>query len=140
MKKKEGNDRWEKQVAEARRESEVWKIINRERKKRKGINDGIEMEEWKEHFMRLLGGVERRVVRGGKRERGKEERKEEEELSMEEVRKAIRMLKDGKAAGIDELPSEAWKYGGEGMEEWVWEFCNRVWKGEGWPERWKEGV
>lgn len=26
------------------------------------------------------------------------------------------------------------------MEKWVWEKCNRVWKGEGWPEEWKEGV
>lgn len=26
------------------------------------------------------------------------------------------------------------------MEEWIWEFCNRVWKGEGWPEEWKEGI
>lgn len=39
-KKKEENDRWKKQVVEARRENEVWEIINRERKKRKGINEG----------------------------------------------------------------------------------------------------
>lgn len=39
-KKKEENDRWEKQVVEARRENEVWEIINRERKKRKEINEG----------------------------------------------------------------------------------------------------
>lgn len=22
----------------------------------------------------------------------------------------------------------------------MWEYCNRVWKGGGWPEAWKEGV
>lgn len=106
-KKKEENDRWEKQVVEARRENEVSKIINRERKKRKGINEGIGMEEWKIHFMRLLGGAKRKV-RGREREREKGGREEEgEELNMEKVKKAIRMLKDGKATGIDELPSEA---------------------------------
>ena len=26
------------------------------------------------------------------------------------------------------------------MREWVWIMCNRVWKGEGWPDLWKEGV
>lgn len=26
------------------------------------------------------------------------------------------------------------------MEEWIWEVYNRVWKREGWPERWKERV
>lgn len=26
------------------------------------------------------------------------------------------------------------------MKEWVRKFCNRVKKGEGWPEGWKEGV
>lgn len=38
------------------KESEVWELINRERKKRVGINEGIGMEEWKEYFMELLGG------------------------------------------------------------------------------------
>lgn len=31
------------------------------------------------------------------------------------------------------------KYGGEEIEHWVWKTCSRVWKGEGWPETWKEG-
>jgi len=30
--------------------------------------------------------------------------------------------------------------GGEVLEEWVWRFCNKVWRGEGWPESWKEGI
>ncbi|RLU21743.1 hypothetical protein DMN91_006119 [Ooceraea biroi] len=42
--------------------------------------------------------------------------------------------------GGDEIPNEAWKYGGTEMEEWIREICNRVWKGEGWPEKWKEGI
>lgn len=46
-KKKEENNRWEKRAAEARRENEVWEIVNRERKRRIRVNEGIEMEEWK---------------------------------------------------------------------------------------------
>ena len=26
------------------------------------------------------------------------------------------------------------------MREWVWIMCNRVWKGERWPDLWKEGL
>ena len=26
------------------------------------------------------------------------------------------------------------------MEDWLWEICNRVWKGEGWVKEWREGV
>lgn len=34
------------------------------------------------------------------------------------------------------------KYGsmGGGITNWMWEFCNKVWRGEGWPESWKEGA
>jgi len=53
---------------------------------------------------------------------------------LEEVRKAIRKLKDRKAMGEDGVPNEAWKYGGEKTEKWAWEICRRVWRGEGWPK------
>lgn len=51
--------------------------------------------------MRLMGGVEGRVVRGG----GRIEEDGEREISRE-IREAVGNLKDGKAAGIDEVPSE----------------------------------
>lgn len=89
---------------EARRKSEVWEIVNRERKKRNKINEGIEMREWEKHFKRLLGGVEGKVTRG-------EKKTEEKEISREEIREVVRKIKDGKAVGTDEVPGELWKYG-----------------------------
>lgn len=56
-KKKEENERWERRAMEVKKESEVWELINRQRKKRVGINEGIGLEEWKEYFMELLGGL-----------------------------------------------------------------------------------
>ena len=144
-KKKEENDRWERKAAEVKRETEVWEIVNGERKGRKGINEEIELEEWRRYFIKLLGGVEDRVVREeewkeGREEGGEEEEEREEEINRGEIREAIKKLKEGKASGIDEIPNEIWKYGGEEIEEWTWNFCNRIWKGEGWPEKWKEGI
>jgi len=43
----------------------VWRIVNRERKRWKRVNKRIEVKEWREHFMTLLGGVEGRVLRKG---------------------------------------------------------------------------
>lgn len=51
-------------------------------------------------------------------------------ISREEIKAAIRRMKDGKAAGMNVILSEVWRYGGKELERWIWEFCNRVWKGE----------
>ncbi|KYN12238.1 hypothetical protein ALC57_15590, partial [Trachymyrmex cornetzi] len=113
-KKKEENERWERKVEGAKNEGQVWEIVNRERKKWKGINKGIEMREWEEYFKELLGGVEWRVVRG---EGERRSRGTEMDLSREEIRRVIRNLKDGNTMGMDGIPNEVWKYGGgyEGM-------------------------
>lgn len=55
-KKKQENDRWEEIVEKARNEKDIWKIVNR--KKRRIVNEEIEAEEWREYFMELLGGIE----------------------------------------------------------------------------------
>lgn len=44
--------------------------VNRERKKRRGVNEDIEMGEWDRYFRDLLGGVEWRTVREGQRGKG----------------------------------------------------------------------
>ena len=136
-KKKEENERWIKEAQEAKTEGEVWRVVNKERKRGKGVNKKIVAEEWREYFMRILGGAEDKTAeeRGGRRAEDGEQRIEREEL-----RKVLRKLKKGKAAGEDGVPNKVWKLGGEKVEEWVWRFCNRVWRGEGWPESWKDSV
>lgn len=52
-KKKKANEKWEKKAKEVKRESNVWEIINRERKERKRINNGIGMAQWKEYLAGL---------------------------------------------------------------------------------------
>lgn len=66
------------------------------KEEKKRINEDI---GWKEHFMRLLGEVEDKVVRKkGSEIRGRDE---EDEISGEEINRAIGKLKDGKATGMD---------------------------------------
>lgn len=113
-KKREEVIRWEKEVKEARTEEQIWKIINRERKNRKRVNEGIEMKEWEIYFKELLGRVEWRVVNGAREEFREEE---EEEIGRDELRRVIKKLKDRKALGGDGIPNEVWKYGVEEVEE-----------------------
>ncbi|KYN27434.1 hypothetical protein ALC57_03143 [Trachymyrmex cornetzi] len=101
--KKNENERWERKVEGAKNERQVWEIVNKKRKKWKGINKGIGMREWEEYFKELLGEVEGRVIRE-KSEKGRQEM--EMELSREEIRKVTRNLKDGKAMGVDGIPNE----------------------------------
>lgn len=42
-KKKKEREKW--QVMNVRTEGQVWTIVNRERKRRRGVNKAIEMEE-----------------------------------------------------------------------------------------------
>jgi len=136
-KKKEKGERLIREAGEAGTESKVWEIVNRERRKTKGVDEGIQMKEWKEHFMELLGGVEERVLKG--KEKGNR-REQERDIEWEEANKVMNKLRVNKAVGLDGIPNEVWRYGGEEIRKLAWEICKRVWRGEGWPEGWKEGL
>lgn len=136
-KKKEEAKRWEMEVKGIRTEGQAWEIINRGRKRRKGLNKSIKMEEWDSYFRGVLGGVEERRVGDTSRHAGEDR---EGQLSKQEVWKVVKELKDGKATGEDGVPSEVWRYGGDGVKESLWKMCWKVWEGEGWPEGWKQGI
>lgn len=136
-KRKKERERWEKEIEGVKTESQVWRVVNRERRKRGGVNEGIEMKEWESYFRELLGGVKERV-RGERI--GDREEEREEEISMGEIDRVVKMLKAGKAAGGDGIGNEVWKFGGKEVREWLWIICNKVWKGDGWPKEWREGV
>lgn len=87
---------------------------------------------------------------GVRERRGEEERKkmgkgkvlaeEVAGIKQEEVQKAIRRLKKGKAAGGDRIGNDEWIYGGEELESKMTTIVNEIWKGKGIPDEWKEGI
>ncbi|XP_076287327.1 uncharacterized protein LOC143212411 [Lasioglossum baleicum] len=135
--KKKEREKWEKEIEGIKTESQVWKVVSRERKRRSRIDERIRMEEWEQYFRDLLGGVEGRVGKLGKSRR---EGDGEKDLEIGEIIRVVKGLKDGKAAGGDGIPNEIWKHGGSEVQEELWRICNRVWRGGGWPEDWAEGV
>ena len=62
------------------------------------------------------------------------------DLEQEEVQRAIKRLKRGKAVGIDNYMNEIFLYGGERIEEATWKLCKKVFRSEEYPREWARGV
>jgi hypothetical protein len=76
------------------------------------MNTKEKEEIWKEYFDKLLNTEEpRELIKKGNTEINEIE-VEVEELTIEDVKKAIRNLKNNKAAGTDGIHSELIKYRG----------------------------
>ena len=70
------------------------------------------------------------------------ERKDADELnrriSREEVEVCLKKQKNYKAAGLDEIPYELYKNGGDVVVDGMTELFNRVWEDERVPREWNE--
>ena len=66
------------------------------------------------------------------------EENEEQPLPIlkEEVINAIRTLKNGKSPGIDNVPGELIKGGGEALYDILTKLCQKIWSTNQWPEAW----
>ena len=97
------------------------------------VNSEAVLKRWKEYFGKLMN-----------EENNREPRTEEAEVvneevncvSREDVKKALRRMKKGKAAGPDELPVEVWKCMGKMGIKFLTRLFNRLLMGEWMPEEW----
>ena len=58
----------------------------------------------------------------------------------EEVEAAVKALKMGKSAGVDNIPAELVQAGGEAMIDILTTNCNKIWKTGEWPTTWNESL
>jgi len=63
-----------------------------------------------------------------------------EDFQISETAKAICKLKNNEAAGLDEIPAELLKQGGEPVAEVFTELSNHIWHTEEIPKEWREGI
>ncbi|KAI5086583.1 butyrophilin-like protein 3 [Silurus meridionalis] len=95
------------------------------------------LRRWREYFEQLMN-----------KENEKERRLDDVELvkqdvdriSTEEVRAAIKRMKNGKSVGPDDIPVEAWRCLGEVAVEFLTRLFNRILEGERMPEEWRRSV
>jgi len=96
------------------------------------------LNRWKEYFDELLNvdsiPTEEEVNRGLNGSAA------DSDISLEEVSFAIRKLKIGKSAGVDEIRSEFLKSSGEAGIMWVHRLVNAAWKSGTVPEDWSSAI
>ena len=63
-----------------------------------------------------------------------------EPIGRAKVEVRVRKLKNGKAAGKDEITGEMVKGGGDRVVDWVWRLCNMTFESGGVPEDWIPAV
>jgi hypothetical protein len=67
-------------------------------------------------------------------------RAEVEEITIADEEKAIRNLKNNKAAGTDGIHSELIKYGGDKLLNRIYELVRHIWEEERMSAEWKETI
>ncbi|KAK3545596.1 hypothetical protein QTP70_008146 [Hemibagrus guttatus] len=89
---------------------------------------------WKEYFEELMNEENERE----KRVKGVNSVEQKvDKIRKDEVRKALKRMKSGKAVGPDDIPVEVWKCLGEAAVEFLTSLFNRVLESERMPEEWR---
>lgn len=67
---------------------------------------------------------------------------EEESPSIlkEEIEASIKSLKPGKSPGIDNIPAELIKAGGDMITEIYLSLCQKIWQHKKWPQKWTQSL
>ncbi|KAK3545256.1 hypothetical protein QTP70_002579, partial [Hemibagrus guttatus] len=92
---------------------------------------------WKEYFEQLMNEENERE----KRVEGVNSVEQKvDKIRKDEVRKALKRMKSGKAVGPDDIPVEVWKCLGEAAVEFLASLFNRVLESERMPEEWRRSV
>ncbi|KAK3568206.1 hypothetical protein QTP86_000223 [Hemibagrus guttatus] len=92
---------------------------------------------WKEYFEELMNEENERE----KRVEGVNSVEQNvDKIRKDEVRKALKRMKSGKAVGPDEFPVEVWKCLGDAAVEFLASLFNRVLESERMPEEWRRSV
>ncbi|KAK3507828.1 hypothetical protein QTP70_001195 [Hemibagrus guttatus] len=92
---------------------------------------------WKEYFGELMNEENERE----KRVEGVNSVEQKvDNIRKDEVRKALKRMKSGKAVGPDDIPVEVWKCLGEAAVEFLANLFNRVLESERMPEEWRRSV
>ncbi|KAK3553518.1 hypothetical protein QTP70_004198 [Hemibagrus guttatus] len=92
---------------------------------------------WKEYFEELMNEENERE----KRVEGVNSVEQKvDKIRKDEVRKALKRMKSGKAVGPDDIPVEVWKCLGEAAVEFLPSLFNRVLESERMPEEWRRSV
>ena len=97
-------------------------------------------KRWKEHFHAVLNCPEPDVLHDFSQDCMNSLDIEIGDVTMEEVERVIKRLKNGKAAGIDGIQAELLKHGGGELAKRITKLCNKIWTTGEIPQDWRDGI
>ncbi len=97
-------------------------------------------ERWREYFQELLNVEDVEVDEERNLDIQEEQGENPNEISIEEVKEALKKMRSGKAPGDDELPIELFKAAGEECVEWMRYIFSNAWKEEKVPHDWHKAI
>ena len=99
------------------------------------------LDRWVEYFKETLNKERNKDY--GKRQINFEDDENDEEIqppTKEEIGVTIRCLKNNKSPGLDSIPAEMFKYGGQGVIDSIQELISEVWEKEEMPCEWSKAI
>ncbi|KAJ0181242.1 hypothetical protein K1T71_003327 [Dendrolimus kikuchii] len=116
-------------------------IYNRDKSRQLTDHNEV-LNRWSEHFSDILNppshGVDLAYI--DSLEALPISSKLDKEPTFEEFVFAVNKLKNGKATGLDTLPAELYKYGGECVQKSLFELITRIWQSGVVPQEWKDAT
>lgn len=97
-----------------------------------------EKEAWREYFMEMLTEDDENMEMTPE-ETQPSTQPEEETPTREEIEEIVKTLRNGKAAGKDNIGNELIKYGGEQLITKIHKLIKEIWEKEAIPEEWEIG-
>jgi len=91
------------------------------------VHNAEQIQRWRQHFENVLYSLEIMITHDFSSEDAIELDIDTGPVTRGEVRKSISNLKNGKAAGIDDIQAVLIKASGETMVATLTELCNKVW-------------
>lgn len=125
--------------------SMFWSTVKRSRPRERN-RATINIDVWKDHFENILGQHTASTPEQNENVINEESEEDvhiyelDEQISLAEVKQAIRKLKAGKASGIDEIPAEFLKAAEDIVAPFLTKFFNRVYDTGVFPKQWSQSV
>ena len=103
--------------------------------------DPITKSEWKEYYGKLCNEQGRKSEGGTEKERGSEVTDDNEDMiTIEELNKVLKHAKNSKSCGLDNLPMELWKFGGNKLKMHILELFNNIINKNQMQQEWETGM
>lgn len=102
------------------------------------LSADVAMQRWAEYFRETLNGEAAEASMAALEKPPIHDNIQVDPPTIEEVRIAIQRLKNNKSAGLDNIPAELIKFGGEEVAKHFHQIATKIWTDESWIDQWNE--